>query len=118
MTGEPITVAVAEEALGDLFRLNRRNIRLPDISKIVCETFSIDEETLRSKSRVKQIAAPRMLAMWLARKYTRSALSEIGVYFGNLSHSSVVAAQKKIDKQICEDKSIAETVQRIELALG
>ena len=117
-TGEPITVAVAEEALGDLLRLNRRDIRLPDISKIVCETFGISEETLRSKSRVKQVAAPRQLAMWLARKYTRSALSEIGVYFGNLSHSSVIAAQKEIDKRIYKDKTMAETVQRIEQALG
>ena len=117
-TGEPITVTVAEEALSDLLRLNRRDIRLSDISKIVCETFEISEETLRSKSRVKQIAAPRMLAMWLARKYTRSALSEIGLYFGNHSHSSVISAQKKIDKQICEDKMIADTVQRIEQALA
>jgi chromosomal replication initiator protein len=117
-TGKPITVATAEEALSDLLRLNRRDIRLPDISKIVCETFDISDETLRSKSRVKQIAAPRMLAMWLARKYTRSALSEIGLYFGNHSHSSVIAAQKKIDKQICTDKLMAETVQRIEQALG
>ena len=117
-TGEPITVTVAEEALSDLLRLNRRDIRLSDISKIVCETFEISEETLRSKSRVKQITAPRMLAMWLARKYTRSALSEIGLYFGNHSHSSVISAQKKIDKQICEDKVIADTVQRIEQALG
>ena len=116
--GEPVTVAVAEEALSDLLRLNRRDIRLSDISKIVCETFEISEETLRSKSRVRQIAAPRMLAMWLARKYTRSALSEIGLYFGNHSHSSVVSAQKKIDKQISEDKTIADTVQRIEQALG
>ena len=118
MTGEPITVAVAEESLSDLLRLNRRDIRLADISKIVCETYSIAEETLRSKSRVRQIAAPRRLAMWLARKYTRSALSEIGLYFGNHSHSSVISAQRKIDKQIGEDKSIAETVQRIEQALG
>ena len=117
-TGEPITVTTAEEVLSDLLRLNRRDIRLPDISKIVCETFDISDETLRSKSRVKQIAAPRMLAMWLARKYTRSALSEIGLYFGNHSHSSVIAAQKKIDKQICADKLMAETVQRIEQALG
>ena len=118
ITGEPITVAVAEEALSDLLRLNRRDIRLSDISKIVCETFEISEETLRSKSRVKQIAAPRMLAMWLARKYTRSALSEIGLYFGNHSHSSVISAQKKNDKQICNVKLIADTVQRIEQALG
>ena len=115
---EPITVAVAEEALGDLLRLNRRDIRLSDISKIVCETFELSEESLRSKSRVKQIATPRALAMWLARKYTQSALSEIGVYFGNHSHSSVISAQRKIDKQIGEDKTMAERIQRIEQTLG
>jgi chromosomal replication initiator protein len=116
--GKPITVAVAEEALSDLLRLNRRDIRLQDIGKIVCETFEISEETLRSKSRIKQIATPRMLAMWLARKYTRSALSEIGQYFGNHSHSSVISAQRKIDRQINDDPSIAETVQKIERMLG
>jgi chromosomal replication initiator protein len=116
--GQPITVAIAEEALSDLLRLNRRDIRLQDIGKVVCETFGISEETLRSKSRLKQIAAPRMLAMWLARKYTRSALSEIGLYFGNHSHSSVISAQRKIDRQICDDKAIAETVQKIERVLG
>ena len=34
-----------------------------------------------------------MLAMWLARKHTRAALSEIGHYFGRRSHSTVVSAQ-------------------------
>ena len=116
--GKPITVAVAEEALSDLLRLNRRDIRLADISKIVCATFEISEETLRSKGVVKQITIPRSLAMWLARKYTRSALSEIGAYFGNRSHSSVISAQRRIDQQIGTDKGIAEMVQRIEQALG
>jgi chromosomal replication initiator protein len=59
-----------------------------------------------------------MLAMWLARKYTRSALSEIGLYFGNHSHSSVISAQRKIDKQICDDKTFAEAVQKLERVLG
>jgi chromosomal replication initiator protein len=117
-TGEPITAAAAEEALSDLLRLNRRDIRLQDIGKIVCETFGISEETLRSKSRIKQVATPRMLAMWLARKYTRSALSEIGLYFGNRSHSSVIAAQQRIDRQIGEDAAIAEAVQKMERVLG
>ena len=116
MTGQPITVAVAEEALGDLLRLTRRDIRLPDIGKVVCETFGISEETLRNKSRVQQISTTRMLAMWLARKYTRSALSEIGLYFG-ISHSAVIAAQQKIDKQIGTDARIAEAVQKIERIL-
>jgi chromosomal replication initiator protein len=116
--GNAITVVMAEEALSDLLRLNRRDIRLQDIGKVVCETFEISEEALRSKSRVKQFATPRMLAMWLARKYTRSALSEIGQYFGNHSHSSVISAQRKIDQQICEDTAIAEMAQKIERMLG
>ena len=117
-TGKPITAAVAEEALSDLLRLNRRDIRLQDIGKVVCETFGISEETLCSKTRVKQVTTPRMLAMWLARKYTRSALSEIGLYFGNRSHSSVISAQHKIDRQIGEDNVIAEAVKQIERVLG
>ncbi|MCL2006351.1 MAG: DnaA/Hda family protein [Planctomycetaceae bacterium] len=117
MDNRPITLAVAENVLSDLLRLNRRDIRLQDVGKAVCEEFGLSEETLRSKSRVKQILAPRMLAMWLARKYTRSALSEIGVYFGNHSHSSVISAQRKVDRQICEDATLAELVQKIERAL-
>ena len=117
-SGEPMTLAAAEEALSDLLRLNSRNVRLPEISKLVSEEFGISEETLRSKSRSKQVVTPRMLAMWLARKYTRSALSEIGLYFGKRSHSSVHSAQKNIDKQICDDETIAEIVQKLERVLG
>jgi chromosomal replication initiator protein len=116
--GKPITVEAAEEALSDLLRLNRRDIRLKEIGKIVSENFGISEETLRSKSRIKQVVTPRSLAMWLARKYTRSALSEIGLYFGNLTHSSVISAQQRIERQISEDPTIAEKVQKIERTLS
>ncbi len=35
--------------------------------------------------------------MWLARKHTRAALSEIGDFFGRRSHSTVISAQKRVD---------------------
>ena len=38
-----------------------------------------------------------MLAMWLARKYTRRGLTEIGTYFGNRSHATVISAQKRVN---------------------
>lgn len=122
-TNQPITIAVAQEVLSDLIRNNRKPIRIADIEKVVCETFGISEKSLQSKSRTKQIAHPRMLAMWLARKYTRSALSEIGQYFGGRTHSTVVSAQKKIDTWLeenvtmdCFDQSspINEVIQKVE----
>lgn len=120
---KPVTVEQAETVLADLIRNNRRDIRLRDIEKAVCDTFGLSEESLQSKSRAKLVAAPRMLAMWLARKYTRSALSEIGKYFGNRTHSTVVAAQQKVDRWVDADHpihselgdiSVSEAIRKIE----
>ncbi|MDO5552489.1 MAG: DnaA/Hda family protein [Planctomycetia bacterium] len=125
ITRQPITLAFAETALSDLVRSNQRLIRLEDIEKAVQETFGLPEKSLRGRSRVKQIAWPRMLAFWLARKYTRNALSEIGRYFGNRSHSTVVSAQKKIDLMVASTPvesddsllSLPEALNRIERLL-
>ena len=46
-----------------------------------------------------------MLAMWLARKHTRNALSEIGDYFGR-SHSTVIAAHQKVSTWVDQDQPI------------
>jgi chromosomal replication initiator protein len=98
--GKDITVEAAEEMLRDMFQGVQRDVRLSDIGKIVSEEFGLTEGILQSRDRSRQVNVPRMLAMWLARKYTRFALSEIGRYFGERSHSTVVTAQKKVDQWI------------------
>ena len=95
--GRPISLKLAEEALADLIHGSARIVRLPDIEKAVCEVFGIEPSSLQSGSRGKRVSHPRMLAMWLARKHTRAALSEIGHFFGRRSHSTVVSAQKRVD---------------------
>ena len=125
-TGKPVTVSVAEEVLDDLIRCNRKMVRLADIDKVVCEAFGIGQQSLQSKSRSKQVAHPRMLAMWLARKYTRNALSEIGRYFGDRTHATVVSAQKRVESWINDDTkldcfdqqcSVSEVLQKVERLL-
>ena len=75
----------------------------------------------------KKCADPRALAMWLARKYTRAALTEIGEFFGGRRHSAVISAQKKVDRWLEEHEAIAspsgvftvqETLERLERSLG
>jgi chromosomal replication initiator protein len=95
--GRPISLAMAEEALADLIRHSGRAVRLADIEKAVCDVFGLEAATLQSDAKAKRVSHPRMLAMWLARKHTRAALSEIGHYFGHRSHSTVVSAQKRVD---------------------
>src|SRR5208282_1594367 len=71
---------------------------LRDVERAVCQLFHITAEALRSDSRARALAYPRMLAMYLARKHTGAAYSEIGRYFGGRNHSTVISAEKKVQK--------------------
>ncbi|MCY2988447.1 MAG: DnaA/Hda family protein [Planctomycetota bacterium] len=102
----PISVALAETALTDIVRATRRIVRLPDIETAICDVFGIDSKSLQSGRKSKLLSQPRMLAMWLARKYTRAAFSEIGDYFGGRSHSTVISAQKKVASWMDDDAAI------------
>jgi chromosomal replication initiator protein len=95
--GRPISLGMAEEALADLIRHSGRAIRLADIEKAICDVFGLEPASLQSDAKARRVSHPRMLAMWLARKHTRAALSEIGHYFGRRSHSTVVSAQRRVD---------------------
>ena len=126
-TGAPIDVPFAQEALADLIASNVRAVKLEDVERVVQETFGLDNEELKSKSRSKRCADPRALAMWLARKHTRSALAEIGAYFGGRRHSAVLSAQKKVDRLLKTNGSIengsaafdvADAIERLERALA
>ncbi len=82
---------------------------------------------LQSDSRARALAYPRMLAMYLARKHTGAAYSEIGRFFGGRDHSTVMAAEKKVQKWLRaeEDRghlpgfeSVADHLADLERALG
>ncbi len=117
--GRPIDLAMAEEALADLVRPGARLVRLPEIAKAVCETFGLEPRSLQSGRKAKSVSYPRMLAMWLARKHTRAALSEIGHYFGRRSHSTVISAQKRVDAWLAQNAPVelGEGVCGIEQAI-
>jgi chromosomal replication initiator protein len=104
--GRPISMAMAEEALADLIGHSGRAVRLPDIEKAVCEVFGLDPASLQSDVKGKRVSHPRMLAMWLARKHTRAALSEIGHFFGHRSHSTVVSAQKRVQDWVTSGRPL------------
>jgi chromosomal replication initiator protein len=100
--GERVTKAIAEEALADMIHAEARPIAFQQIEKAVCEVFGLGVESLQATCRAKALVAPRMLAMWLARKHTRAALAEIGQYFGRRSHSTVISAEKAVGKWVAE----------------
>ena len=104
---ENVTVEVATNMLQDLISLSSIGTSMVTIEEAVCNLTGIKSADLRSNSRRKSISSARMLAMYLAREHTNAALSEIGDYFGGRSHSTVIAAKKKITNLIADDSDIA-----------
>jgi chromosomal replication initiator protein len=107
VTGRPIDVALAREALGDLLRHAVRVVRLEDVDTAVCQVLRLPQGTLQSKARAWSVSHPRMLAVYLARKLTAASYAEIGQYFGGRNHSTAVAAEKKVRKWLQDDGALA-----------
>lgn len=111
MTNQKITTSMARQILADLERDCIRIIKLDDIKQIVCNTFGISEADLKSSRRARNISQPRMLAMFLARKLTQAAYSEIGDFFGGRNHSTVMFAEKQVRKWLENHSSIQVALQ-------
>lgn len=130
VTGEalhkPITLDLARTTLSEYVQQITPPVRLGDIQRAVCSVFGVDASSLKSTSKARKVAEPRMLAMWLACSLTRSALGEISEYFGRRSHSTVISAQKKIEKMVSRgdsmavadlDCSVEEAIRRVRAVL-
>lgn len=106
MTHKPVTLSAARQVLADLERDCLRIVRLADVVRVVCGLFGVKQKDLESESRVRTVSQPRMLAMFLARKHTQSAYSEIGQQFGGRNHSTVMSAERKVQQWLDENSTI------------
>ena len=97
VTGRPINMALAEEALGSQLRARSREISIEDILSAVTARYNVRLADLQSKKRTRSIAFPRQVCMFLARSLTRHSLEEIGGYFGGRDHTTVLHANKTIE---------------------
>jgi len=127
LSGQLLSYEEADRQLADLFDRPQRNVRISDIENAVCEVFGVDRKRLKSTAKAKNISQPRMLAMWLARKYTRAAYSEIGDYFGKRAHNTVISAQQRVSDWIENDTwvhiphgqcRVTEALRRCEAQFG
>jgi chromosomal replication initiator protein len=123
---QPITLDLATKALQDMLQACDQLVQLADIEKAVCSAFGVTPQLLRDDRKSKAVSHPRMLAMWLARKYTRAASSEISNFFGRRSHSTVISAEKKVNGWVANGATVqvgpgsyraTDAIRRAELQL-
>jgi chromosomal replication initiator protein len=127
LTGKRLDLPLARTALRDTIRHTAQSVGLRDVERAVCQLFEVEPDALKSDGRARALAYPRMLAMYLARKHTGAAYSEIGRHFGGRNHSTVISAEKKVLGWLREEgqtrlfagfETVADVLAALERALS
>jgi chromosomal replication initiator protein len=118
LLGRDIDLDLAREALYDGVRGETPRIGCDRIIELTAAHFGIGKTELQSRRRTKSIVHPRQVGMFLARKLTRHSLHEIGTFFGNRDHSTVLHAADKIGRALADgDEELKSHVAQLEALL-
>lgn len=116
LRGMDITIDLAKMVLKDILVHKKQDISIEEIQRVVCEYFDIPDDLLRGKSRKKEIALARQIAMFLCKEMTHYSLKSIGLHFGGRDHTTVIHANRTIDN-LMKDKEtgskMTETVENL-----
>ena len=118
LTGEPITVSMAEKTLADLIRAREvRRVRIEDILRVVTRHYKVPRTELLSSRRSRDVVRPRQIAMYLAKALTSRSLPEIGRRFGGRDHTTVLHSVRKIEQLMKDDGDLQQEVELLKRML-
>ena len=114
LTGEEITLDLAEKVLKNIAEQDTRIITVEDVQKVVANHFSLSPAELRARNNSRRIAEPRQIAMYLARVLTKNSLPQIGKAFGGKHHTTVLHSIRKIEHLSKEDPRMKALLKRLQ----
>ncbi|RJQ39352.1 MAG: chromosomal replication initiator protein DnaA [Anaerolineaceae bacterium] len=112
LSGRPLTLELTSSALLDFFP--DENPVAPDrIIHTVAKAFNISKDDLLGRTRTKDVALPRQVAMYLMREESDASLPQIGTSLGGRDHTTVMYACDKIADMIERDDRFRRQVFQI-----
>lgn len=122
LTKTEITLETAKRVLRDICAPKKVNTTVEEVQRIVARYFGIPEDMMRAKSRKKEIALARQVAMYLAKMHTNNSLKTIGLHFGGRDHSTVIHALNLVESLRAKDdafrQKIDDLAQKIRLSIA
>ena len=116
LSNQPVSKALAEQALQDFFASDIE-VRPTDIIGQVAKYFHMTFDEIVGRSRTKNVALARQIAMYLAREMTSMSLVDIGEVFGGRDHTTVMHAYTRISGEMQEKQEIYNYVMELTVRL-
>ncbi len=110
LVNAPVTLQFTRETLADLLRAHEKKLTIDEIQRKVADYYALKMTDLLSARRAREVARPRQVAMYLAKKLTPRSLPEIGRRFGGRDHTTVMHAVKRIEDLRAADSELNNDV--------
>ena len=109
-----ITLELAKQMIDKFVKNTAREVSIDYIQKVVCDYFDLPIELLKSKTRKREVVQARQIAMFFAKKMTKSSLANIGMHCGGKDHATVLHACKTVNNLVETDKRFRTYVDELE----
>lgn len=106
-----LSLDLLKETINKITTNQKKTINIAHIQEVVCDYFGIQKEQLLSKTRKREIALPRQLAMYFSKEYTTSTYARIGNEMGGKDHTTVMHAYNTIKDYSKVDKEVKKYIK-------
>ena len=113
LTNKAITLETTRAVLADQLRAHDRRITIDEIQRKTADYYGLKLADLLSPRRAREVARPRQVAMYLAKKLTPRSLPEIGRRFGGRDHTTVMHGVKRIEELRVADTELNGDVAKL-----
>lgn len=117
LLGREITLDMTQDALADILRSSERKVTVEEIQRKVAEHYNVRLSDLIGPKRLRTIARPRQVAMYLAKHMTTRSLPEIGRRFGGRDHTTILHGVRKVEQLRAEDSQLSEDLELLKRLL-
>ncbi len=109
-----IDLELAKNALKHIIEDVETEVNLDFIQKTVAEYFDVTLDSLKAKTRKKEIVTARQVAMYFAKEFTSHSLKSIGYHFGGRDHSTVIHSVQTVSDLVDTDKKFKASIQELQ----
>ena len=106
LVGREITLELVQDCLADILRASDRKLTVEEIQRKVAEHYNIRLADMVGPKRVRSIARPRQVAMYLSKQLTLRSLPEIGRRFGGRDHTTIMHGVRRIEELMATDSQL------------
>ena len=109
-----ITLELAQSTVEKLIKHTQRDVSIEYILQVLSEYFHIEENSILSNTRKREVVQVRQVAMYFAKQLTKMSLKSIGARLGKKDHATVLHAINTVNNLMETDRRFKNQIEELE----